>query len=162
MPAGVYKLHGRTSAATTDYNDLQQPMTQRLTPTRLHESLDRRGLLEDSHGPGTYALQVETPDTSGSVAQAFREHVDELPPSEHMAQLADASSVCYVGASGQVYDRLQDHTEGVVRQSLFLRAFEPVSLVGVWPSENAFQDEYNRAVALSRDGWTAWTDGQVI
>jgi len=133
-----------------------------MKPADVHESLDQRGLLEDSRGPGTYALQVETPDTSGNVAQAFREYCEELPPSEHMAQLADASSVCYVGASGQVYSRLEDHTEGVVRQSLFLRAFEPVSLVGVWPSDTAFQDEYNRAVALSRDGWTCWTDGEVL
>jgi len=137
-------------------------MSKKLSPSRLHESLDQRGLLDNSQGPGTYALQVETPDTSGSVAQAFRAHVDELPPSEYMARLADASSVCYVGASGQVYDRLQDHAEGVVRQSLFLRAFKPVSLVGVWPSEHPFQDEFNRATALSRDGWVCWSDGTVI
>lgn len=132
-----------------------------LSPTDVHERLDRRGLLDAARGPGTYALQVKTPDDTDAVAAAFEGVSDVSPPEPTLSRLT-ADAVCYVGASGHVYDRLQDHAEGAVRQALFLSAFAPVSVVGVWPADNPFAEEYNRAVALSRDGWTCWQDGEVI
>jgi hypothetical protein len=132
-----------------------------LTPTRVHEILDRRGKLADSQQPGTYALRVETPDDAESIARGFRGRVDAMPDDDVIERLT-ADAVCYVGASGCVYDRLQDHTEGDVRQSLFLSLFSPVELLGVWPSENAFETEYRKALELSDRGFVVWCDGEVI
>jgi len=132
-----------------------------LTPTAVHETLDQRGLLADAHGPGCYALRVRTPHAADAVAHAFREHSKVVPEGKVLDRLT-ADDVAYVGASGNVYDRLQDHAEGDVRQTLFLRCFELVDVIDVWPSETPFESEYNRAAALSRDGFTVWSDGEVL
>jgi len=132
-----------------------------LTPTRVHEILDERGQLDTAQQPGTYALRVETPHEEEVIARSFREEVDALPDDDVIERLT-ADAVCYVGASGNVYERLQDHTEGDVRQSLFLALFEPVELLGVWPAENAFETEYRKALELSERGFVCWVDGQVV
>jgi hypothetical protein len=133
-----------------------------LTPTAVHETLDERGLLDDAHRPGCYGLRVRTPSLTDEVAQSFREHSDVTPPEKIMDRLASAGRVAYVGASGNVYDRLQDHARGDVRKALFLRCFPPVDVVGVWPSEAPFESEFNRARALSEENWTVWTDGELL
>lgn len=133
-----------------------------LSPTAVHETLDRRGLLEQSHGPGCYALRVHVPDGKAHVGDAFRDVVDVAPPDKYLDKLADADRVCYVGASGDVYSRLMDHAESDVRQSVFLRAFEITDLVNVWASPAPFESEFNRARTLSDKGWTCWTDGEVV
>ena len=132
-----------------------------LTPTAVHETLDQRGLLEDSRKPGVYALRVRTPHAADAMAHAFREESEVVPADKTLSRLT-AEDVAYVGASGNVYDRLQDHAEGDVRQTLFLRCFELVDVIDVWPSETPFESEYNRAAALSRDGFTVWSDGEVL
>lgn len=128
----------------------------------MHATLDDRGLLDVSQGPGTYGLQVRTPPTVHAVTEAFREHVDVSPPDEVLARLAESERVAYVGASGNVYDRLQDHCEGEVRKALFLRCFPPVDLVGVWPSDAPFESEFNRARALSEDYDAVWCNGELL
>lgn len=133
-----------------------------LSPVAVHETLDERGLLEQSTGSGTYALQVHTPATPDNVARAFLEHVEGTPPSSQLERLAFAERVCYVGASGNVYDRLQDHADGEVRKALFLECFPPVDVVGVWPSDAPFESEFNRARMLSDQGYCVWSDGEVI
>jgi hypothetical protein len=134
-----------------------------LSPTAVHETLDRRGLLEQSHGPGTYGLRVHVPGGKAHVAEAFREVVDVPPPDKYLDKLAAADDVAYVGASGDVYARLMDHAESDVRQSLFLQAFEVAKLIDVWPSPAPFENEFNRARTLSDNGWGAvWTDGEVV
>lgn len=133
-----------------------------LSPVAMHETLDERGLLDDAHGPGCYGLRVRTPNTKERVVTAFTEHVDVAPGREVCGKLAAADRVAYVGASGDVYDRLQDHADGDVRQALFLRCFDVVDIVDVWPSATPFESEYNRAAALSREGWTVWSDGEVL
>lgn len=127
----------------------------------MHETLDRQGLLDTSHNSGTYALEVTTPSDTEGVARAFREVSEAVPPDEVLDRLT-ASDVAYVGASGDVYGRLMDHAAGEVRKALFLRAFDVTGVVGVWPERDPFQHEYNRAVSLSNQGWTCYTDGQVI
>jgi len=132
-----------------------------LTPSQLHERLDTRGLLDTSKGPGTYALQVNTPDDLEAVAQAFANVSDVVPEEKTLARLT-SDHVAYVGASNNVYDRLMDHADGEVRQTLFLRAFKPVDLVGVWALPEPFTAEYNRSVWLSQRGWTVWQDGRIV
>jgi hypothetical protein len=132
-----------------------------MNPTEMHETLDTQGLLDDAQNSGTYALEVETPTDTESVARAFREVSDAVPTDEVLDRLT-ADRVAYVGASGDVYGRLMDHAAGEVRKALFLRAFNVTGVVGVWPERDPFQHEYNRAVSLSNEGWTVWTDGNVI
>ena len=132
-----------------------------LSPVAVHETLDERGLLNQSQGPGTYALRVETPATAPGVANAFRLVVDVTPP-DHVLDRLTADRVAYVGASGNVYDRLQDHADGDVRKALFLEAFDVIDVVGVWPSANPFESEFNRARLLSDQNWVVWSDGEVV
>lgn len=131
-----------------------------MTPTEVHGRLDEMGLLDDSHQPGTYAIEVETPDDVESVARQWLGEVDAALSDKAFERLTN-SKVCYVGASKDVYSRLQDHAEASVRKALFLRVFPPVDVVGVWPSESPFRDEYSKAVALSGE-WTVWTDGEIL
>jgi len=132
-----------------------------LTPSQLHERLDMRGLLDTANKPGTYAVQVNTPDDLESVAQAFANVSDVVPEEKTLARLT-SDHVAYVGASDNVYDRLMDHADGEVRQTLLLRAFDPVNLVGVWADPEPFTAEYNRAKWLSQWNWTCWVDGNIV
>lgn len=132
-----------------------------MTPSEVHEWLDTQGLLDDSHDPGTYGLEVDTPDSVEAVARRFHEHVDTTPSSDTLQRIANADDVAYVGASGNVYDRLQDHADAEVRQALFLRVFDLVGVLGVWPAESPFEAEYGRALSLG-DEYVVWCDGELI
>ena len=132
-----------------------------MTPSKFNERLDTRGLLDTAAGPGTYALQVETPDDLDAVAQAFAQVSDAVPEEKTLDRLT-SDHVAYVGASNNVYERLMDHAEGKVRQALLLRAFDVTDLVGVWADPEPLTAEYNRAVWVSQRGWTVWTDGTVV
>lgn len=132
-----------------------------LTATAVHETLDERGLLDDAHGPGTYALRVTTPATADAVADAFRE-VSEVVPNDATLDRLTADRVAYVGASANVYSRLTEHASGDVRRATFLEAFEAVDVVDVWANPSPFESEFNRARTLSEKGWTVWTDGEVL
>ena len=132
-----------------------------LTPSELNERLDTRGLLDTAHGAGTYALQVETPDDVEAVAQAFAQVSEVVPADKDLARLT-GEHVAYVGASNNVYERLMDHAEKEIRQTLLLRAFDLTDLVGVWADPEPFTAEYNRAVWVSQQGWTVWCDGTIV
>lgn len=140
-------------------------MTDRLTPTTTHETLDHQGLLADAHGPGVYALEAAVPDSVEAVHRAWHDHGDP-PPDWMLTRLAQAERVAYVGASNRsVYDRLQDHAEGEVRKATLLEVFDPVGVIGVWPAEGEDPvgiEERPRAMLLAQEGWVAWTDGTVI
>ena len=135
-----------------------------LTQTTVNQILDDRGLLDDAHGKGTYALRVETPNDVESVARAFLSVSDATPLDGFMERLT-ADRVAYVGASIDVYSRLMDHADGQVRKATFLQAFDAVDVIDVWPTERGkdpFEQEYNRASELSRQGWVAYTDGLIL
>jgi len=133
-----------------------------LTPTELHETLDERGLLEHAQGPATYGLKVDTPDTVDDVTAAFIEVCGHSPKGGVCEQIAQADRTAYVGASNYAYDRLEDHAEGIVRQATFLQAFELTNVIGVWPAEQPFEAEFNRAQMLALKGWRVWCDGDLI
>jgi len=132
-----------------------------LTPTTLQQTLDDRGYLPQVHNAGTYALRAAVPDTVDAVAEGFENVIDETPPETTLERLADAPRVAYVGASTDVYSRLQDHVGGDARQATFLEAFPPTDVVYVFPTKSPFEQEYNTASELSRAGWTIWRDGEV-
>ena len=135
-----------------------------LTQSTVNQILDDRGLLDDSNGKGCYALRVKTPNDVESVARAFLSVSDVTPPDAYLDRLT-AERVAYVGASIDVYSRLMDHADGQVRKAMFLQAFDAVDIVDVWPTERGkdpFEQEYNRASELSRQGWVVWTDGELL
>ena len=135
-----------------------------LIQSTVNQTLDERGLLDAAHGKGCYGLRVETPNDVESVARAFLSVSDITPPDAYLDRLT-ADRVAYVGASIDVYSRVMDHADGHVRKATFLQAFDAVDVIDVWPTERGkdpFEQEYNRASELSRQGWVVWTDGMVL
>ena len=129
----------------------------------LTQSLDERDLLADARGPGVYALTCDVPtgDPDAILSQWDATH-DHRPGDDRLRRLVGANPVLYVGASGQVYDRLCDHAAGDVRTTAFCAAFEPTGVVDVWPHDDPFAHERRRAIQLARDGgWVVWCDGEV-
>jgi hypothetical protein len=134
-----------------------------MNPTDLHQQLDERGLLADSRDAGTYALVVDAPDNIEPVARRWASISDEPMPEGYAARIAEAEEVLYVGASAQVYDRLQDHVVAEVRKATFLSAFPPVQVRGVWPTDgDPFEEEYNRARDLAGGDTVCWSDGRLF
>jgi len=92
-----------------------------MNETELTETLDRRGQLDVSRGPGVYALEVAIPDNGEQIARYWHRYHDHAPQKAFFARLAAAESCLYVGASGNVYGRLCDHVAGEVRKASFPR-----------------------------------------
>lgn len=124
-----------------------------MNETDLTEDLDKRGLLTKAHNPGVYALRVEVPDSEQIVTDQWDAQYDVQPEDSALSRLADAHKVAYVGASGNVYERLTDHAAGDVRKTAFLSVFPPTEVIDVWPSKDPFEKEYRRALRLTNDGW---------
>jgi len=129
-------------------------MPNQLTEPDVTETLDQ------SRGPGVYALAVAVPDDIATVREQWDTVCDERHP--QLQRLASAERVAYVGASEAVYHRLCDHAEGEYRQATLLQAFAPTRIIDVWWHEHPYAQEYNRAVGLSESGWCAYTDGEVV
>jgi hypothetical protein len=134
-----------------------------MTPVSLHGRLDERGLLDDAHNSGTYALEVAVPD---SVERVHRRYLDAKghPLDDGMGlELAAAAEVVYVGRSGDVYGRLMDHVRGEVRRASFLEAFDVTDVRGVWgDDENSNLAERRRARSVSGPATAVWSDGVVF
>lgn len=132
------------------------------TPIQVHESLDVAGWLDDAHGPGCYALRLDVPASAEQAHRAWLSTFEAVPEGDALTELAAAERVAYVGASGDVYDRLMDHAEGAVRQTALLSVFPPQEVVTIWPSDSPFEDENRLAYCLRDEGWTCWSDGEVV
>lgn len=130
--------------------------------TDLTERLDHRGLLTDAHGPGCYALRVAVPDDAAAVRERWGAVHDATPPDDALARLAAADRVAYVGAASDVYARLTEHVRGDVRKTALLDAFDPATVVDVWPTTTPFDREYGRALALAREGYCVWCNGDLL
>ena len=134
-----------------------------MTPVEAHQRLDELGALDESHGPGIYALRASVPNNVESVQRQWLKAIDAPLPDEYADQLADAETCLYVGRSGNVYDRLMDHARADVRRASFVRAFGMADIHGVWPGdENTGVAERNRARALSDADTVVWTDGELF
>ena len=134
-----------------------------MTPTQAHGRLDDLGVLDESHGPGTYGLEVAVPNSVEAVQRRWLDVIDAPLPDEYAEQLADARVCLYVGRSGDVYDRLMDHARGDVRRASFVRAFGMADIHGVYPEdENSGVAERDRARSLSDADTVVWTDGELF
>jgi len=104
-----------------------------------------------NNDPGCYALVVDLPADREAVEAAWLKWYDSLP--EYVDQLVEADRAIYVGATGGVRDRINDHREGKVRQATLPHVFGLVDIYGAWfhdSSEDAFDAEYNRAASIRR------------
>jgi hypothetical protein len=133
-----------------------------MNETDLHQRLDHRGLLNDAHGPGCYALRVAVPDDAAVVRERWAACHDAEPPDDALARLAAADRVAYVGAASDVYARLTEHVNGDVRKTALLEAFDPAAVVDVWPTTTPFDREFGRALSLAREGWVVWVNGELL
>lgn len=99
--------------------------------------------------PGVYILRYAKPNPlAAAVDDAF-----ETRP-EWFDLLADAERVLYVGESGNVMRRLEDHAEAKKRLTTLSRiGAEPIGIVNIRyydSKEAAEHDEYNTAVRTAR------------
>jgi len=103
--------------------------------------------------PGVYALEIDLPDKSKEQLQRdWLLEYDTLPPYFH--RLVDCHTAIYVGASGDVQGRLEDHLDTHVRKASLPTVFDVTALHSVeWydDTDDAFQAEYNRARAIDKD-----------
>lgn len=130
--------------------------------TELNEQLKANGLMQFSHGPGVYVLEVSVPDAFAEVCEAWDDRMNARPEESTLKRLADAERVAYLGASPDVYSRLSDHVCKTRRQTAFLSVFPPTKIVDIWPCDTPFEREYRKALELSQDGWTVWVDGELV
>jgi hypothetical protein len=130
-----------------------------LDAATLNERLDERGYHGAVRGPGCYGLELSVPDDEGRVRARWPWTEGLLGAVE---TLAAAQRVAYVGASGNVRDRLAEHVAGDTRSTRMLDAYPPTDIVAVWPREDPFERERRCARRLARDGWVVWCDGEVV
>jgi len=99
---------------------------------------------------GCYALRLSVP---GNLEAAWHDVHDVKP--DYWNELVSADGVVYVGAAGNIHDRLRDHIEGKVRQTALCAVCPPHHVIDVWTSDTPFEDEYNRAKETEREhpGW---------
>jgi len=101
---------------------------------------------------GCYALEIDLPDKSKEQLQRdWLLEYDTLPPYFH--RLLDCHTAIYVGASGDVQARLEDHLDKQVRKASIPTVFDVTGLRDVaWfaDAESAFEAEYNVARDIDR------------
>lgn len=62
--------------------------------------------LEDAHSSGAYALELQRPIDLG---ERWQEHYDTKP--DYWRELVNADQVYYVGGTGDLLNRLEDHRD---------------------------------------------------
>ena len=107
--------------------------------------------LADAHEPGVYAVVCSTPDTT-SVERYAREWLDyyEVTP-PFLADLAGASTLIYVGAAQDVYDRLREHLDAPNRTGSVCRPFPIHHVEELWFTETPFERESQIGMQLQHD-----------
>lgn len=104
----------------------------------------------DAKVPGCYALLTNKP--TSDLERLTRRWLDETgKEAPYLTECAQARAIAYVGASGNIFERLVDHTDAKVRQSVFLQVFEPVELLAIYPDKHPMQNEQQYADALAQE-----------
>ena len=130
-----------------------------MTPTELTAQLDGT----DCDSAGVYGLTLAVPDAVDAVQRRWLETNDHPLPDAYAEQLAAASEVVYVGATGRsIRARCAEHVRGEVRKASAVRAFAVVDVAGVWPGAHTGVAERDRARTLAGDGVVCWCDGELF
>lgn len=104
----------------------------------------------DAKVAGCYAIKCNHPghDLEALTRRWLDETGKEAP---YLTECAQARAIAYVGASGNIFERLVDHTDAKVRKSVFLQVFEPAELLAIYPDKHPMQNEQQYADALQAD-----------
>lgn len=129
--------------------------------------LERHGLTPDTWGSaGCYALGLDTPTLT-----TFRERwhrVYDISPPRSLIEAVDYDyPTFYVGATGNLRERLADHVNADVRKVKLLAVCPPTRVVAVWTHEDfdtAEEKERSHAYTLKEKHPTAlcWVNGAVV
>ena len=111
----------------------------------------------DAKVPGCYAIRCNHPtkDLEALTRRWLDETGKEAP---YLAECAEAEEIAYVGASGNIFDRLVDHTrrdKPKVRQATFLKVFAPRELLAIYPDDEPFlhEQQYADNLAHAHESW---------
>lgn len=132
------------------------------------EALEAHGLTPDTwHTAGCYALALDPPRHPGRFVEKWAAVYDVDPPEQLAGAAAIGLDCYYVGATGNLRERLSDHVDGDVRRVKLLAVCPPTEVVAVWPDdsfEDAADHERGHAYALrdDRDGAVVWCNGEIV
>ena len=104
--------------------------------------------------PGVYAIKCA--NVSNDLERLTRRWLDETgKEAPYLEECAEANEIAYVGASGNIFDRLCDHTDARVRKSTFLQVFEPRELLAIHPDDEPFlhEPQYADNLAHAHESW---------
>lgn len=87
---------------------------------------------DDLHNPAVYSLRLGKPK---NLPEAWDAEYERRPP--YFAELQDAATVFYVGATGDALSRLEDHRDGEVRTTALTRVCSIEGLHTAWLYEDA-------------------------
>lgn len=110
---------------------------------------DIEPFVDEFDTPAVYCLRLDRPDDLGA---RWDRHHDTRPA--WFEALRDAVAAVYVGATGDLLARLEDHRDGAMRQASVCRVCEIDELRTVWPCESAaraFEQEATMADWLRRE-----------
>jgi len=103
---------------------------------------------EEFHKAGAYALVLDRPD---DFTEAWDRHYDARPDWFDAARTAQ--TLCYVGGTGDLLSRLEDHRDGEVRMTTLTEICDIDSLHTIWfaGGERYQQTEIRLARWLQQD-----------
>jgi len=99
--------------------------------------------------PAVYCLRLSLP---ADLPERWDAEYDTRP--DYVNPAATARQVLYVGATGDVLSRLEDHRDGEVREVALVGFAEDVDVRNVWPFDSAaraFERESGIALALESE-----------
>ena len=111
--------------------------------------IPRDGDFDDLHGAGVYVLTLTKPD---DLEAAWDAEFDSRP--DYFDQLEDCEQCWYVGESGDVLSRLEDHRDGDVRVSVLMQVCEINTLRNIFwcdSKEEAKTEESKIAIMLQNE-----------
>jgi len=103
----------------------------------------------DFSTPAVYALILTLPH---DFRAAWDRRYDVVPG--FVERAAECDTVLYVGATGNLIGRLEDHKLGGVRNAALVSLAEDVALADVWPyddTDRAFERESGIAMEIAND-----------
>lgn len=108
--------------------------------------------LSDAHSPGVYVLELSTPETTSyeTLSRLWLDVFDTTP--DYLETIADSDRLIYVGATPNVYERLEEHLQNPDDSTVVAEVFPIHSILDVqWFDDRgrAFDRENGIAMELA-------------